>query len=85
MQKKHTKTALLERSLLRSILPFINTHDQWATPLRWLGRIIAVAHHCDDHISAKEKKPKCVGCGQTYENYLLYVLHLELIHKVKNI
>ena len=76
MHKKQSKTALLERSLLRSILPFINTHDQWATPLRWLGRIIAVAHHAQDHTSQKEKKPRCVGCGRPYDNYLLYVLHL---------
>jgi uncharacterized protein YqhQ len=30
----------------------------------------------------KEKKPKCIACALCFENYLLLVLHLELIHKV---
>jgi hypothetical protein len=69
----------LERTLLKSLLPSIITNTDWQKWINLLGRATSVTF---EKRQTKEKKPKCIVCAQPYDNYLLLVFHLELIHKV---
>jgi hypothetical protein len=70
----------MEKALLKAILPFVAAPQDHKSPFLLLGRVSAITFN---QKSNKEKKPKCRVCGAVYENYLLFVLHIELIHSVK--
>lgn len=74
-----SRTQIMEKALLKAILPFVASPQEHKSPFLLLGRISAVSFN---HKSSKEKKPKCTVCGAVYENYLLFVLHIELMHSV---
>jgi hypothetical protein len=79
MQKKSLLSGVVERAVLESILPYVSGGDTWAEPLLLLGRVSSVIYQ--NH-TGKEKKPKCQTCGAIYDNFLLLVLHIELVHRV---
>ena len=81
MQRKVVKNTILEKAILKSILPYVGNGEDWASNILYLGRVNFVAF--ENKPEKKEKKPKCMLCGTPYDNYLLYVLHIELIHKVE--
>lgn len=56
-------TTLLERTVLKSILPVVESLDEWTSPILLLGRIVAVTY---EHKEVKERKPKCIKCGAIF-------------------
>ena len=77
---QHSKTSrLIERALLRSVLPVLALSNEWSKWAVMLGRISAISF---EKRQTKEKKPKCIVCDKQHDNYLLLLLHLELMHKV---
>lgn len=74
-----SRVALMEKAVLKGLLPLVAAGQDSKSPLLMLGRVSAV---CFSHKTAKERKPKCTVCGTVYDNYLLFVFHLELMHQV---
>lgn len=71
---QHSKaTKLIERTLLKSVLPVLALNNEWSKWTVILGRISAI---CFEKRQTKEKKPKCIVCDRQYDNYLLLLLHL---------
>ena len=77
---KTNRIYIMEKNLLKSILPYIGKAEGWTNPLYHLGKVTTISY--EHRPATKEKKPKCILCGSLYENFLLYILHLELFHKV---
>lgn len=70
---------VLERTLLKSVLPVLALNNEWSKWTVMLGRISAISF---EERMTKEKKPRCIVCERQYDNYLLLLLHLELVHRV---
>jgi hypothetical protein len=65
--------------MLKSLLPSVCANNEWNRWITQLGRISTIV---SEKKQTKDKKAKCIECDRAYDNFLLYILHLELVHKV---
>lgn len=64
---------VIDRTLLKSVLPVLALNNEWSKWTVMLGRISAISF---EERMTKEKRPKCIVCERQYDNYLLLLLHL---------
>ena len=71
-------TKILEKSVLKSILPLLHTNRDWIKWISYLGKMNNISFGNQQ----KEKKGKCSACNRIFDNYFLLIVHLEVIHQV---
>ena len=63
----------------------MNSNREWIKWLSYIGKSmidIGKMSYVSFNNNSKQKKPRCVICSRQFDNYLIFILHIQIIHEV---